>query len=288
MLWFFLALAAGLTQAGNDVISKRFFSDLTAYEMGLIRLLFAMPFLVAGLIFIPWPELDKTFWKCMACAMPLEVIAFLCYMRAIKISPLSLTLPFLAFTPAFVILTGHVILDERLNLYGILGIAMIVSGSYTLNLSSAKIKFIAPFLAVFKEHGSWLMLLTAFLYSITSTIGKLAIMHSSPQFFGVIYFLFFGLVLATLFPLMPGAEMANLFKRPVIGLIAGMILTTMVFCHMYAISLIQAAYMISVKRTSLLFGVIFGFVIFKEKNIKERFLGVSIMMAGVMVIGFLG
>jgi drug/metabolite transporter (DMT)-like permease len=129
MLWFFLALAAALTQAGNDVISKRFFGDLTAYEMGLIRLLFAMPFLLVGLVYVPWPELDRTFWLCMASAMPLEVIAFLCYMRAIKVSPLSLTLPFLAFTPALVILTGFIILDEELNMYGAMGIMLIVTGS---------------------------------------------------------------------------------------------------------------------------------------------------------------
>jgi drug/metabolite transporter (DMT)-like permease len=288
MLWFFLALAAALTQAGNDVISKRFFGDLTAYEMGLIRLLFAMPLLLVGLVYVPWPELDRTFWLCMALGMPLEVIAFLCYMRAIKVSPLSLTLPFLAFTPALVILTGFIILDEELNMYGAMGIMLIVTGSYTLNLSYAKRDFFAPFLAIYKEQGSRLMLMTAFLYSLTSAIGKLAISHSSPQFFGVIYFLFLGLIIIALFPLMPGARIDNLFKRPLIGLIAGFVLATMIFCHTCAISLVQAAYMISVKRTSLLFGVIFGWLVFKEENIKERLLGVSIMMAGVVIIGFPG
>jgi drug/metabolite transporter (DMT)-like permease len=288
MLWFFLALTAALSQAGNDVISKHFFSHLTAYEMGLIRLLFALPFLIVGLIFIPWPPLDKTFWLCLVFGLPLELAAFLCYMHAIKVSPLSLSLPFLAFTPAFVILTGFVILNETLNPYGIAGIILIVSGAYVLNLSGAARHWQAPLKSIFKEQGSWLMLLTALIYSLTATIGKLAIEHSSPQFFGVIYFLCFALLIIVLFPAVPGARISNLFKNPRMGFLSGIILSTMIFSHTYAISLIQAAYMLSVKRSSLLFGVIFGALVFKEEKIRERLLGSSVMMCGVLIIGLYG
>lgn len=285
MLWFILSLTAALTQAGNDVISKWFFSDLTAYEMGLIRLVFALPYLLIGIILIPWPPLDRIFWLCMACGLPLELIAFLCYMQAIKTSPLSLTLPFLAFTPAFVILTGFVILDETLNRYGVMGIILIVIGSYALNLSRVKENWQAPVKAIFKEKGSWLMLLTALIYSLTATIGKLAIKHSSPQFFGAIYFLFFALFVIALFPMVPGARISNLFKEPLPGISSGITLAAMIFSHTFAISLIQAAYMLSVKRSSLLFGVLFGAFLFKEEKIRERLFGASLMMCGVLVVG---
>jgi drug/metabolite transporter (DMT)-like permease len=288
MLWFFLSLTAAITQALNDAISKRFFSHLTAYEMGLIRLLYALPYLFIGFLLIPFPHLDSTFWACLAFGLPLELTAFICYMRAIKVSPLSLTLPFLAFTPAFVILTGFLILDETLNFYGLAGITLIVVGSYFLNLSSAKKQWLAPFRAIFKEQGSWLMVLTALIYSLTATIGKLAIQHSSPQFFAVTYFLFFTVFVACLFPIMPGVKPANIIRKPFPGIIAGMLLATMIFSHTLAISLIEAAYMLSVKRSSLLFGVLFGVILFKEGKVKERLLGASIMMAGVLIIGLSG
>ena len=51
MLWFFLALTAALSQAVNDVISKRLFSDLTPYEMGLTRLTYGIPYLLIGFFF---------------------------------------------------------------------------------------------------------------------------------------------------------------------------------------------------------------------------------------------
>ncbi len=288
MLWFFLAFTAALSQAGNDAISKRFFSDLTAYEMGLIRLVYAFPFLLAGMFFVPIPPLDKIFWVCLAIGLPLELIAFLCYMRAIKASPLSLSIPFLAFTPAFVILTGFLILNEMLNRYGILGIAFIVAGSYVLNFSRAKNQWLAPFQAIFREQGSWLMLLTALIYSVTATLGKLAILHSSPEFFAITYFLIFSIIVISLFPLMSQAKMAHIVKKPLPGIFAGLILAVMIFSHTFAISLIQAAYMLSVKRFSLVFSVLFGAFLFKEEKIRERLTGVSIMMCGVLIIGFWG
>jgi drug/metabolite transporter (DMT)-like permease len=288
MLWFFLSLTAALSQAGNDVISKRFFSDLTAYEMGLIRLVYALPYLGIGYLFVSHPPLEPTFWLCLAFGLPLELAAFLCYMRAIKISPLSLTVPFLAFTPAFVILTGFLLLGETLNIYGITGILLIVAGSYTLNLSSIRHEWLAPFGAIFKEQGSWLMLLTALIYSLTATLGKLAIQHSSPQFFAVTYFILFTFFVIALFPVMPGAKPVNLFKKPLPGAISGIVLATLIFSHTFAISLIEAAYMLSVKRSSLLFGVLFGAFLFKEEKIRERLFGASIMMCGVLIIGLFG
>jgi uncharacterized membrane protein len=62
----------------------------------------------------------------------------------------------------------------------------------------------------------------------------------------------------------------------------------MILSHTLAISLIQAAYMISVKRTSLLFGVVLGAIFFNEKHFSERFLGSAIMVCGVLLIGLLG
>lgn len=256
--------------------------------MGLVRLIYTLPYLFVGYFLVEPPPLDKVFWLCIAGGLPLELIAFLCYMRAIKVSPLSLTLPFMAFTPAFMIITGHIILDETLSRGGIIGIALIVAGAYLMNLNKIRDQFLAPFKAIFLEKGSWLMLIVAFLYSITSTIGKLAIIHSSPTFFGFTYFLMFSFLLMAIFPLVPDARISNIVKRPVPAICSGMVLVIMILCHTLAISLIQAAYMISIKRSSVLFGVFFGSIIFKEEKFKERLSGASVMMAGVILIGIYG
>jgi len=174
-----------------------------------------------------------------------------------------------------------------LTTMGITGIMLIVLGSYVLNLSKAtKQEWIAPFRAIFREKGSYLMLLTAFIYSITATLGKLAILHSSPQSFAVIYFLILTTTMTLFFPFMPGTNARNLMEKPLPAIMSGIVLAGMIFCHTKAISLIEAAYMISVKRTSLIFGVIFGALFFKEEKIKERLIGALIMFCGVFLIVF--
>lgn len=284
MSWLLLALTAALATAVVDTLSKKYFSDLTAFEMGLIRLAYAFPFLAAGFLLVPRPELDAVFWRCLAVGLPLEVTALLCYMRAIKVSPLSLTVPFLAFTPAFVIVTGYLFLGEVLTPQGILGIALVVAGSYALNLSRAREQWLAPIFAVFHEQGSWLMLLTSFIFSFTATLGKVAILHSSPLFFGVTYFLLVLGLMLLVSPAVPGVRAGNLLLRPRHGLMVGLATAFMVFSHTHAISLVEAAYMLSVKRTSLLFGVVLGGLVFRETRIRERLLGASIMLAGVFLI----
>jgi len=186
-MWLPLSLSTAFLLATADALTKKFFGDLSAYEMGLARLFFSLPFLVSAYFFIGPASPDRTFWLCIAAGLPLEAAAFFSYMKALKASPLSLSLPFLAFSPLFMIVTGRIVLGERIGAAGCAGIALIVAGSYLLNLSQASLGPLAPFKAVLKEPGSRYMLFAAFLYSFTSVIGKKAIEHSSPLFFSAVH-----------------------------------------------------------------------------------------------------
>jgi drug/metabolite transporter (DMT)-like permease len=291
--WFFLSLLAALSLATSDALTKRFFGNLPPLMMGIIRLGYALPWLLAALFFIPWIIPDTTFWSCIAIGLPLEELAFYCYMKAIKVSPLSLTVPFLAFTPGVIILTGWIILSEEISPGGFCGIILIIVGAYFLNLSKTNYGILAPVMAIFREPGSRLMLLVSFIYAFTSTIGKLAIIHSNPYFFGILYNTALAVLLTLFLPaFLPAAAIAeparNLMSKLLIGLILGALVATTVFSHMLAISMTNVAYMISLKRTSLLFGVLYGALWFKEEKIAERLTGAIIMITGVFLIGLFG
>jgi hypothetical protein len=77
------------------------------------------------------------------------------------------------------IITGALILDEMPNLWGIIGIFTTCLGGYVLNLDPARPSLWAPFKAVFRETGSWLMLIVAFIFSFAAVVGKQGILHSS-------------------------------------------------------------------------------------------------------------
>jgi drug/metabolite transporter (DMT)-like permease len=286
MIWFPLSLMAAFCLATVDAMMKRFFSDQSPYEMAMIRLLYTLPWLAGSLFFIPMARPDNMYFIAVASAAPLEICATYCYMKAIKLSPLSLTLPFLAFTPAFIIITGWILLGEKLGLPGIAGISLIVAGAYCLNISSLSQGLFSPVRAVFREPGSRLMLLVSFIYSFTSVLGKIGVLHSNPYFFASTYFIILTTLMACLIPFMGRISFKRHRGFHMQGAAVGAAYALMVFSHMLAISKVEAAYMVSVKRMSLLFGILYGAWWFREKRIGERLLGAIIMLAGVFVIGF--
>lgn len=288
MLWLILSLLTALSVSSQDAWVKKFFSHLTPYEMLAYPLVYSTPMFVIMLPFISVPRLDAVFFWCFLAGIPINGVAFLLHLKAIKISPLSLTVPYLAFTPGFIIITGYLFLDEMPNMWGIFGILIICAGSYVLNIDPGKWRPLDPFKAVFKETGSWLMLIVAFLYSFGAVIGKKGILHSSPLFFTVSYFGVFNLVLVLFFRILRKISLETFREPHIKGVIVGGLLFLHVFFHCWAVSLTKAAYMISVKRLSILFSVIYGKFVFKEENMICRFSGALLMLVGTVIISLHG
>ncbi len=195
-------------------------------------------------------------------------------------------MPFLALTPLFLIVMSYVILGERVSLKGGIGIFLMAIGSYTLNIHKIRHTILEPVKAIFREKGSVMMIIVAFIFSITSSLGKMAIENSSPIFFGSFYF-----ILVTFFftPIAVGKNKGkiSIVKKDVIPLIPiGVTYSMMILFHMLAMSLSNVAYMISIKRTSLLFSVLYGHFLFKEEKIAEKALGSIIMFLGFVLIVF--
>ncbi len=284
MLWLILSLLTALAVASQDAWVKKHFSHLTAYDMLAFPFLYSLPLFAVTAPFIPVPQLDDTFYWSFVISLPLNFIPFFIYMKAIQKSPLSLTLPYLAFTPAFMIFTGYVFLDEIPNLWGLTGIVVTCIGGYVLNLESGRHSFLAPIKAVFKERGSWLMLIVALIFSFSAVIGKKGILHSSPLFFTMAFFAVLSF-LAVLVLLILGKIQLRTFRDDwAKGMVAGILFFIHALSHGFAISMIKASYMISVKRLSALIGIIYGRLFFKEKYIALRFVGACLMVTGAVVI----
>jgi len=285
-VWILWSLLSAFMTASNDALTKKALATHNEYLIAWLRLLWALPFLFAALAFTPIPLIDTIFFLAFFAALPLEVTATVLYVKALKISPLSLSVPFLSLTPIFLIVVPYLILGETISVPGVIGVALIAFGGYTLNIGQARKGLLAPFFAIGKERGSLYMIAVALIYSITATLGKLAIQHSSPLFFGIVYYSALATAMAPLALLMGREERKAMPPIDAIkaSILPGFCHATSIGAHMIAISLTQVAYMISVKRLSLLIGVLFGYLFFKETNIRERFLGTLLMIIGFALI----
>jgi drug/metabolite transporter (DMT)-like permease len=180
--------------------------------------------------------------------------------------------------------TGYLFLDEIPGPRGLAGILTICTGGYILNIDPARWRLLAPFRAIFRETGSWTMLIVAFVYSFTAVIGKKAILNSSPLYFGVSFFIIFNLCLVLLLRFTGRIRFATFGRSPVKGLLSGVFLYLQIVFHCFAVALIEAAVMISVKRLSILFSILFGKMVFQERHASVRFSGALLMLAGTLLI----
>lgn len=290
-LWLPLGLSAALGDSGADVVTKRSFSHLPPYGMALARLFAAVPFLALAALFIQVPALSGTFWVIVAAMLPLEVTATLLYMRGLKASHLSLCVPLLAFTPVFMILTGWLLLGEGLNPWGIGGILLVAAGSYLLGLgvdNSGGTGFLAPIKALAREGGARDMLIVAAIYSLTASLFKLAVLHSSPFFFGVAYPLAFILLMSLGFPRSRGQLGPAIRPRYGWWLVMGFGFALSCISLAVGIELAPASYLIAVKRMSLLLSVTLGGLWLKERPFLPRLAAAGLMCCGVVLIALLG
>lgn len=290
MDWFLLALVCAFSIASADAFTKKWLADYSTQEIVIIRFGFTGLVLAPVLLVLPFPEVPPAFWGWVAAMVPLEILAMVLYMRAIRDSPLSLTLPFLAFTPAFATVTGWLLLGERVSGQGLGGIVLVVIGAYLLNLRLRRGQdwraWVAPFRAVVRERGSRLMLTVAFIYSLTSVLGKGALRYMPAEVFGPFYFVLLGAITLAYLALRPGGDKKVLWRQPRLHLLIGFMMAVMIVTNFLALARVEVAYMISVKRTSLLFGIVYGALLFSERRLGVHLLAGVLMVVGVGLIAF--
>jgi drug/metabolite transporter (DMT)-like permease len=134
MHWFLLALVCAFCLASADACTKKYLSAYSAPELVVVRFSLSGLFLAPLLFIYPLPPLPLAFWGWIAAAIPLEIVAMLLYMRAIRDNALSTTLPYLAFTPVIAALGAWVLLGERVSAWGLIGILLVVFGAYCIHL----------------------------------------------------------------------------------------------------------------------------------------------------------
>lgn len=284
MLWVIYSLISAFCYATCDALSKKAMEKENQYIIAWVRLGYSIPFLIPILFLGGIPKLDPIFWLILLILLPFEITAYLLYIRAIKISPLSLTIPFLSLTPVFLVFVSFFILGELPDISGIIGIILVVIGGYTLNLHLSKKGILEPLKAILREKGSVYMIIVSFIFSITTTLGKLAILHSDPIFFGSFYFIILGIIFTPIAIIKSKEKLVTFLKTSKNYFLIGFFFAVMAIFHCLAIQLVEVAYMISIKRSSLIFSVIYGKLIFKEENFKERLPATLLMIAGMVLI----
>jgi len=284
MLWLAFAILTAFSESIKDVLNKRLLTQVNEYLLAWSLVLFALPWLVLSLFFTGIPPLKTEFWSYLIIDSILNIVANLLYIRAIKHGDLSSTVPIINFTPLFLIVTSPLILGERLNIFGCIGVLLVLTGSYFINFQVRDKGYLYPFHMLLKEKGPRTMLCVALIWSITSTMDKIGVINSS-SFFWAISLNICIFALMSLFLLHNSKVDSKKINHNLKDFVfLGFFYALGWLAQMTAISLISVAYVISIKRSSTLISVILGYLLFKESNIKWRLPGATIMFVGFLVL----
>ena len=143
-------------------------------------MLAAVLFFGGWLVIVPqsWPDSSYLFPACVS--ITANVIANVSFLVALRLSPLSRTIPFLALSPAFAALAAVPVVGEFLTLFQWLGIALVLGGVLLLNLSEERRGLVDwVWRSLREERGSLFMIGTALCWGIAAPFDKMAVMRSS-------------------------------------------------------------------------------------------------------------
>jgi len=164
------------------------------------------------------------------------------------------------------------------------GIILIVIGTYILNLDSSNKSFLGPFKALFRSIGAKCALGAAFIMSIMANMFKIGILNSNVVFYIVLVNLMISIFFIPYIIKKLDKIVFQIKSRLKEVVILGIAKTIMEISAGFALVYAIVPYVISLKRSSILFGMGYSYFMFKEKHIKGRLLGAVVMLSGAVMI----
>lgn len=284
----FLSVLTGILFGLQSVLVK--FALLKRNQVQILKYLFC----TAGLLLLPFalnevPHLQVvSFSISLSISLLINIAAYLLLFSAIKISPISIVMPYIGFTPLFLTLTGFLILDEKTGSVQFLGILLILIGGFVLQLPSTfsrKNKFNLRYLFSREEKGIYLALAASFLWSISASVEKIAVLSSSPEFYGASIHLALGLVFLLLsqYPSHKTQEIESGKVLPLL-LFIGIVTAGLAWSQLTAIKLTQVSTVIAFKRSGILVSGLVGLIYFKEGHYLKTTIGTLVILCGAILI----
>jgi drug/metabolite transporter (DMT)-like permease len=278
------ALITAVLVAGADAFSKKASARQSVYLISFSRWVFALPVLALMTFQAEVPHgLGWEVLLYLLILMPLEILAMILYIKAISRYDLSMTVPLLSLTPLFLLVTGSVFLGETITPSGIAGVLVVLTGIYIMNITNLKEGLLAPFRAVLTNRGAVLVIIVAIIYTITSTLGKKVVLLTGSAFFSFWYLLLLAIGIIPVIYL-KGESPLHVFKNFKINLLIGTLIGLGSYSQFAAYTFAPIAYVIAVKRTSIIFSVLLGRLVFQEAAFGKRTFGALLAFIGVVLM----
>ena len=211
--------------------------------------------------------------------------------KAFQSSEVSLIVPILTFLPAFLVVSGYVMLGELPSTVGLVGVLLTVVGAYYIHAVGARAGILTPIKNLGRDLGSLLMLMSVFLWSISTNLEKqLYVSGHSAEFISMVIYVGIWVVLSALIIVMRKKGVIKILQSYWLVLL-GIALSSVIIYILQTKAVGTAptvSYAMAIKRLDVPLTVIAAWAVYREAHFTRRLAGGSIMVIGAWLIYFYG
>lgn len=287
MDWFALALISAFLSAASAIIQKQILSKNDVLKfclwLSIFNFVLSLPFVVGtnvvgikinSLIYIALSSLMGTgaFWLVMISIKKLQI---------------SEALPLLALTPAFLAIFAFIFIGDKLRLFDVTALFLLVLGTYLIESFSYN-EMLKPFKVIFTTIKYLTVFAALFLFTFTGIIdkyllGKPALLPAQlmllRHFFIMINFLILYLVFDR-----NRIDLKNNSSFWKLTIIVSLLTIGYRYTEFLSVKQAPVALVVAIKRISVLIAVILGGKMFNESRIGRKIIAVMLILMGLFLL----
>ena len=251
----------------------------------LFALLFFAPLFVYFLIRVGITNAEAYAW-CAASGF-IHFLYWIFLTQSYKEGDLSHVYPIMRSSPALVLVFAVLFLGEQVSVQGVAGILLVAVGVYCINMKQISgAELLAPVKSIVNNRSTRFAFLTLISVAFYSIVDKMAVDFIHPILFAFFH-LFFGMCYYTPYiALTKNVDMIrNEWNTGLVRIImAGVIGISGYSLILIAFTIERVSYIVGLRQTSIVFAVLMGSHLLKEKHKGIRLAGALIIFSGGFLI----
>jgi uncharacterized membrane protein len=232
-------------------------------------------------------EIPPAGWLCIVATGLIHGVYFWCIGGAYQRGDLSLVYPLARGSgPLFVPVLAVLLLQEEIAPLGMMGIALIIGGIYSVHLRSfTPSAFLEPFLALRGGASLW-ALFTGLAIAAYSLVDKVGVGLVYPPVYIYLLLVITWLVITPWVLIRERQWLASEWRQHrgsifAVGFLSGFTYLMILF----ALQMSKVSYVAAVREVSIVLSAYFGIVWLGERHGRQKLIGAVLITAGVVAIG---
>jgi len=282
-----IMVGSSLSWAALDALRKVLVAHVRPIPLSVLLTLGQLPLFLAWLAVSHDTRLDPAYAWPGTASVAINLTAFVLFLRAVEISPLSVTIPVLSFTPVFSALFAAILLREVPGLQQAIGMLLVVAGALLLNVRREDHATPLGVLGAFgRERGSLLMLGVALLWSLGASIDKLALSHAGAPVHALVQSGGIGVILILYMASRRELHKLKAIRSVRVAYLAALVAAGLALALQFlALRLVLVSFVETVKRgIGMAFAVVNGALLFGEPLTMPKLAAILTMTIGVALI----